>query len=504
MSSSNPVDLDRLRRERGDATLPLPRRPWLWRMLPFVLGLAILALLAWVARDRLIPSKPVTVIRPMEVQDGVRVTRGILLQAAGWVEPDPSPTEVQSLITGTLREVLVQEGDLVVAGGTVATLIDDDFLLAVAAARAVLAQRVADEAQVETEAKAASQSFEAAIDVTADLAKARAQVARASAESGRAAAAVLEARTDLVVARRELETQEFLRQEGAVGPWQHELAEARLNRAQATVDLRDAEQRRAAEEVAVSEVEAGRAQKSFETRIEERRRLRSAEASQARAVADREAAEVALKIAELALDRCRVVAPAGGVVLSRLANPGSRVGDGHRGILMTYDPEHLRVRVDVPQGEVSKLQLGMKAEILCDVRKDRPYEGEVIRIVESADIQKVTLEVQVRVLEPDLKLKPEMLCQVRFVAAAVEGESSPASKNSRLVIPARCLRDGDFVFILAGDGKSATRRQVSVQERRGEQVVVSEGLNASDKVIDSGFDGLADGDRVSPTAGKER
>ena len=144
-------------------------------------------------------------------------------------------------------------------------------------------------------------------------------------------------------------------------------------------------------------------------------------------------ARATLEDAELRLSRMEVRSPVDGVVLERLTLPGmvlSVAQSGHE-ICSLYDPEQLRVRVDVPQPEVGRVFVGQRAEIECEARRRQPYEGEVIRVVQKANLSKVTLEVHVRILDPDDLARPEMLAQVRFFGsdeAASEVDSAAAAE----------------------------------------------------------------------------
>lgn len=51
----------------------------------------------------------------------------MLFQASGWIAPDPLETRAGTLISGTVKDVLVTEGELVEKGQTLVTFIDDDF-----------------------------------------------------------------------------------------------------------------------------------------------------------------------------------------------------------------------------------------------------------------------------------------------------------------------------------------------------------------------------------------
>jgi multidrug efflux pump subunit AcrA (membrane-fusion protein) len=139
--------------------------------------------------------------------------------------------------------------------------------------------------------------------------------------------------------------------------------------------------------------------------------------------------EVLCTEARLALERTEVRAPASGVVLSRLVEPGSRIsmaksGDAMAGtVARLYDPEFLQVRVEVPLGDVAKIGVGTPAEIVTEALPDTVFRGRIIRVVHEANIQRNTVQVKVSIDQPVPTLKPEMLTRVRFYSVAAAGKA---------------------------------------------------------------------------------
>jgi multidrug efflux pump subunit AcrA (membrane-fusion protein) len=106
-------------------------------------------------------------------------------------------------------------------------------------------------------------------------------------------------------------------------------------------------------------------------------------------------------------------------------------------LLHLYDPERLQVRVDVPLADAAGVFVGQRCEIVVDVLPDVVFAGDVTRITHQADLQKNTLQVKVRVIDPDPVLKPEMLTRVRFLA-----EGGPPQRDAAgptLLVPAECI-----------------------------------------------------------------
>src|SRR5262249_44025106 len=79
-----------------------------------LLGFA--GVLSWSARDSLLPARPVTVVPVLTTRAEIRQDGTPLFQAAGWVEPRPTPVLVTALTEGVVEQLLVVEGQEVRAG----------------------------------------------------------------------------------------------------------------------------------------------------------------------------------------------------------------------------------------------------------------------------------------------------------------------------------------------------------------------------------------------------
>ncbi|MEZ6197045.1 MAG: efflux RND transporter periplasmic adaptor subunit [Planctomycetota bacterium] len=486
-----PIDLSTFDRpERSQ--IPLPRRRWAAVLVPLLILAAVAAIFWWSAGSLFEKPRDVTVVRP---RSGVAQTRGgeAVLQAAGWVEPDPFPTLVNALAPGIVAELLVEESDRVAAGDPVARLVADDARLALDAAEAALGiAKAARDAQL-AELATARRSFDEKVELTEALETARASYEGKRVEVVHRERQVERARIDLELASRRLEIQGYLKQEGADGPWQVEVAELGRRQAEAQLAIEEADRELARHDAEEAAARLRRAERDLELRLADGLRVKRAEAAVAGAEAAVAAAVTARDEAALRLERMTVRAPLGGVVLARTSAPGSMVGmvDGSVPVCSLFDPTRIRIRVDVPQTRIGLVSAGQIAEMLSQARPDRPYRGEVIRIVQESDIQKVTLQVHVRVTDPDDLLRPEMLCTARFLAPA---SSLPADAASRdvVLVPERLVGDGT-VWVVGGDGESAERRTVELGARQGDLVEVLSGLDLSAKIIDRGREGLESG-----------
>src|SRR6266508_5678778 len=94
------VDLRQLavRQDEASPRPPVRRRHLLARcVLPGAVLLGFVGFVAWAARDSLLPSKPVTVVPVMTTRSELQQEGTPLFQAAGWVEPRPTPVLATAL-----------------------------------------------------------------------------------------------------------------------------------------------------------------------------------------------------------------------------------------------------------------------------------------------------------------------------------------------------------------------------------------------------------------------
>jgi HlyD family secretion protein len=492
MSESTGLSALRLRGSRQpQSSIPPPPRRWLTRLaLPVAILLAALILLGYAARSSLRPAVDVRVVQVVSRASTGNVG-SVTVQAPGWLEADPFPIYVPALASGVVKEVLVLEGQAVAANQVVARLIDDDARLALDQARARL-----EDARARLAGAQADWDDPIELDRLVAVGQANHQQVEAERE---------QISSEIAVQAAKLEELEDRHQRLAALPpesvAQQQVIEAGLQR-----DAQQAVLDAARNKLEVVEARLTTAAANLEAARENRRlRIRQRETLD-RAHAELQRAEVAVAEAELRLERMAVRAPAAGIVMSRLAVPGSKLmleGDNKfsANAVHLYDPDQLQVRVDVPLADAAKVGIDQPAEVTVDVLPDRRFQGKVTRIVHEADIQKNTLEVKVAIHDPTPQLKPEMLARVKFMGSDTGAESNGLAQH--VFVPERLLQDrtGDTAKVwLVTAGNEATRREVQLGTGRQDGWVETvSGLQPGDKVIAEPIAEIDEGQRVRIT-----
>lgn len=268
------------------------------------------------------------------------------------------------------------------------------------------------------------------------------------------------------------------------------LQEARAQRRQAELDLERARQL---------------VERDFETQETVDRLATQLEATEAR-VAVQEAtvtaAEAGIGFARANLENTIIRAPFSGTVLRKDAEVGEVVapvatgGGLTRGAVVTMaDLETLEVEVDVNEAYIAQVRDEQEARIFLDAYPEASFAGRVRQIVPTADRQRATVLVKVRILDTDPRILTEMGARVEFLVAP---EPTGATEVSRILVPAEAVRDeaGQAVVWVVRDG-SAFRVAVDAGPVTGGRRVINSGLTGGEQLVVSADGELVDGVRVT-------
>lgn len=457
-----------------------PRRIVARYVVPGLLLAGFALLGAYSMRDTLAPVAPVRVVMPVHVAAGEAAEEAgaPVFQAPGWVEPDPFPVIVSALTPGNVARVHVLEGSAVAEGDPIVDLVDDDARIAVDQAEAALERAKAEH-------EAARSNWDNPIKIEETLHS-------AEAESERLQATLADSARALELARQQAEIDRELSRGGALGTFSAIQTQSALRAAE--IGLVETKARLAATSATLAA-----ARRNAELRIEDRQRLAITGAN----VRD---AEAHLAAARLRLQRTRITAPTSGTVMRLYTATGATLSmemeNGMR-VCSLYDPSHIQARAEVPLAEAAKVRPDLHAEIRVEAMPDRAFRGVLTRIVHEADIQRNTLPVKVRIIDPDPALKPEMVVRVQFVEppkpAEAGDKATAGAKDAPLFLPAALASapGGDAAVWVVAPGGRAEQRPVKWGNRTsGDLREVASGIRPTDKVVVVGAENLGPGTRV--------
>lgn len=215
--------------------------------------------------------------------------------------------------------------------------------------------------------------------------------------------------------------------DGATARTDFGIAEANLSMAEAS--LAEAE----------AAVEEARADHDRQIRLAERGSVAKTQAEAARfalvrAERTRDVAARQVEIARLGvarqqevLDRHRIAAPFGGVVVKRHLNPGDIAvsaldGGPGQGIATLIDPMALTIEVDVAETNLSRITAGQGADVVLDAWPGRSFRATVRTVAPKVSIQKGTVLVRLTFDTPPMGVFANMAAKVTFDPAEQTAE----------------------------------------------------------------------------------
>lgn len=213
-------------------------------------------------------------------------------------------------------------------------------------------------------------------------------------------------------------------------------------------------------------------------------RLQSAQLAQLRASA--ETLNTGLEIARGSLSALNLRAPVTGQLTSFSIQIGQSLQRGERlGQIDSAGRNKLRAQVDefylgrVAEGQIANAEVG-----------GRQFRMRVSKIYPQVRNGAFEVDLQFIGQEP-ADLQRGQTVQIRLTL----GDPAPA-----LMIPNGAFYNetgGNWVFVVAPDGRSAVKRQVRLGRRNADYIEVLEGLDPGERVITSPYTGFAERDRLS-------
>jgi HlyD family secretion protein len=212
--------------------------------------------------------------------------------------------------------------------------------------------------------------------------------------------------------------------------------------------------------------------------------------------------KAALDYAQTQLAATEIKAPVAGTVLQRIVERGEMVspsafgGSGARtSVVDLADLTDLQIELDISQADFARLKMGQRVEIIPEAFPNLRYTGFIEEIAPEANRAKSTVQIKVKVENPNEQLRPEMSARVNFLSD--KAASNEAQSSARVLVPKQAVlrRDGgSFVFVVKGN--RVEQRTIRPGEEIGDAYYVLDGLSGSESVAIAGVDKLRDGDRV--------
>ena len=403
------------------------------------------------------------------------------IAASGRVEPiksvNVSPKEPARLV-----KLLVEQGDRVTAGQTLAIMENAELTNQVEQTKAELKQNRAGFA--ESKAK-----------INAEIGQARARLSQAEArlnqvqnripkdiEQTQAQINAAESRLNLVQER--LKRNQYLLEQGAITQDAFDEINNDYQNALSSInELRQRlEQLKATGGSEVEQIEA----EIREARINLEQKQATAPDEIASLEASLEQAEASLARSQIQYNDSIVKAPFDGIVTQRYAVEGSFVAPSTSGSSTASASatsilalaQGLEVIAKVAELDIGQLQPGQKVKIVADAYQDREFLGEIKRIAPEAVVEEnvTSFEVRIKLLTGQDVLRSKMNVDVTFIGKEL---------SDSLVVPTVAIftQDGEQGVMIPGENNKPEFQPVRVGLYLGDKTQILEGIEPDQRVF---------------------
>jgi membrane fusion protein, multidrug efflux system len=218
-----------------------------------------------------------------------------------------------------------------------------------------------------------------------------------------------------------------------------------------------------------------------------------------------DAAKAALENAQIDLGYTTINAPIAGLVGTTKVKAGNLVGRGENTLLVTLsviDPiffraglaeaEYLRImRRRQERQAAGETREKTPIELILADGTTLPQKGYLDVVERNIDPTTGTLALQVTFPNPDMLVRPGQYGRARFESDV---------KKGALLVPQRAVQELQSIYSVAlvGADNKVSFRNVKVGPRDGSLWVITEGLNAGDRVVVEGLQKVREGAVVSP------
>jgi len=204
-----------------------------------------------------------------------------------------------------------------------------------------------------------------------------------------------------------------------------------------------------------------------------------------------------LELAQINLRESTITSPIDGIVTAKHIDEGNLIRSGDK-IVKIADMKTVRVIVAATEKYGAEIAAGMPAKIKVDAFAERTFDASVHSIHPALDEQTHTIQVEIRLNNAELLLKPGMFARVTLITR---------SKDNVVVIPRDVVLGGKidkpYVYVVdsrksEGDNPekpSAIARKsfVEIGIKQADRYEITDGLKAGETLVVNGMNYLADG-----------
>ena len=196
-----------------------------------------------------------------------------------------------------------------------------------------------------------------------------------------------------------------------------------------------------------------------------------------------------LELAQVNLRESAITSPIDGIVTAKHIDEGNLIRSGDR-IVTIADMDTAKVIVAVAEKYAAEIAVGMPTKIRVDTFRDREFDAKVYSVHPALDDQTHTVQVEIRLNNDELLLKPGMFARVTLITRR---------KDNVVVIPRDVILGGKidkhYVYVVeeASARNIAQKRLVEIGIRQADRYEITDGLKVGETLVVNGMNYLAEG-----------
>lgn len=192
---------------------------------------------------------------------------------------------------------------------------------------------------------------------------------------------------------------------------------------------------------------------------------------------------------------CELRAPISGFVGMKRVDVGDTVSAGSA-IFSVLDLDPVKVRVGIPEAEISKVHNGARADVTIPSLDNRQFEGKVEAVGYSADSVSRTFTTKIAISNPTHVLRAGMISESRvYDSVMVDVLAVPS------IAVVHDLRGLPLVYVYDATRQRVFARRVEIGYLVGDEVEIKSGLKPDEQIVVAGQQNVHEGSLVRIAGG---
>ncbi len=185
------------------------------------------------------------------------------------------------------------------------------------------------------------------------------------------------------------------------------------------------------------------------------------------------------------LDNTKLKAPFNGVISGKYFEDGENFSGapntraGKSALVTIVKINKLKALIGISASYFPQIKKGLKANISCDIYPDKAFEGEIYNIYPTIDDATKTFTVEVKINNPDLKLRPGMFAKIQLNLG--EGKA--------ILVPTIALikqTGTNNMYLFVNKNNIAVKQPVVTGRLFDDKTEILKGINKGNEIIITG------------------